>query len=212
MLTADMAAFLRSLPPDGSTRGPWTDTDTVVLVGQQHHAFTSFREAHSEVSFGEGLLRFVGSRGHGLPSDEWNGPDSWRRLWPNRNNLSVFAYDWMGRQFAFDRNRRPKGEPLVSLLDPADLKVMNSDFTFDAFLGWLAGPDGDGALSKKLYAAWRQRGGAAPTYKQCLSFKQPLVLGGKQVPENLELCDMDVHLHVLQQVNAKIAQLRAAKR
>lgn len=154
----------------------------------------------------------MGSRGHGLTSDEWNGPDGWRRLWRDRNNLTVFAYDWMGRQFAFDRSRMPKGEALVSLLDPADAKVMHSDFTFDAFLGWVSGPEGDGALSKKLYSAWRARGGAAPTYKQCLSFKQPLIFGGKQVPENLEQCDMAVHVHVLQQVHAKVAQLRAAKK
>ena len=99
----------------------------------------------------------------------------------------------------------------MTLLDPADRKALQSDFTFDGFLGWLAGPDGEGALSKKLYLSWRARGGRPPGDKQCVSFKQPLILGGKRVPENLELCDMDVHLSVLNQINAKVSQLRAKK-
>jgi hypothetical protein len=203
--------FIASYPPDGPD-GPskWTDADTIVRFGQDVADYTLFQRTHGGcASFGGGLLRFLG-KGE-LSSSEWNGPDGWRVLWPGRPDLVVFAYDWLARQFAFDGRRLSQAEPLVTLLDPSDAAVMESDFTFRAFLDWLAGPDGEGGLSTRLYQAWRAAGGAAPGVSECVCFKHPLVLGGKQTVENLEVGDMDVQLTILAQLHAQIAKSRAKR-
>jgi hypothetical protein len=207
MVNGTVDRFLATFPPDGrNVPGEWTEAKTIALVGRDIPSYTLFRREHGEASFGNGLLRFVG--GQGLNASEWNGIAGWRTLWPDRANLAVFAYDWLGRQYAFDRQRVTGDEPLVTLLDPSDGAVMDSDFTFEGFLGWLAGPAGNGALSKPLYAGWLARGGAPPSERQCICFKQPLVFGGKQVPENLDLGDMMVQFGLLRQIHAKVAQLR----
>jgi hypothetical protein len=202
--------FLSTFPPCGrNVPGEWTNVKTMALVGRDIPSYTLFRREHGEASFGNGLLRFVG--GQGLNATRWNGIAGWRTTWPDQPYLAVFAYDWLARQYAFDRQRVTGDEPLVTMLDPADGAVLDTDFTFEGFLEWLAGPDGDGGLSTPLYTAWLALGGTPPNERQCVCFKHPLRLGGKQVPENLELGDMEVQLSILHQINASIARARGKK-
>jgi Domain of unknown function (DUF1851) len=205
--------FVAAYPADVALGfSAWSERDTVAMLGRDVPEYTQFQRAYARPSFGDGLIRFVGDRevgARGLPAFEWNGPSGWRTAWPDHRQLAVFAYDWLGRQYALDTARLSAGgEPLVSILDPADGAIMQGDRTFRGFIELLTGSAGEGILDKRLHAAWRAAGGAAPGPRQCVAYKHPLVLGGKPRVENMELGDMDVHLTVMAQINE---QLRAPR-
>jgi hypothetical protein len=206
-----LARFATTFVPDEATGFPgWGSSDTLELLGRDVPDYTRFMAAYGRPSFDAGLLRFVGNRG--LSASEWNGADGWRQMWPGRSRMVVFAYDWLGRQYALDTARRDGDEPLVTLLDPADGAALESDFTFLAFIEGLCGELGVSLLSKELHAAWRRIGGRAPGVRECVCFKHPLRLGGKQSVANMELGDMAVHLVFMKQIHARIAEAQAKGR
>ncbi|MBN9166974.1 MAG: DUF1851 domain-containing protein [Myxococcales bacterium] len=196
--------FVEAYPADGALGfSAWTERDTVAMLGRDVPEYTQFQRRYARPSFGDGLIRFVGDDdvgARGLPAFEWNGPGRWRTAWPGRPQLAVFAYDWLARQYALDAARLSAGgEPLVSLLDPDDGAVLESEMTFRELIELLAGSKGERILDKRLYATWRAAGGAAPGPRQCVAYKHPLVVGGKRTVENMELGDMDVHLTLMAQ-------------
>jgi hypothetical protein len=204
-LSGALARFAAALPPDGPPAfTDWTAGDTAALVGREIPDYTLFQRTAGRPSFGGGVLRFVGSCG--LEAAEWNGLDGWRTSWPGQKDLVVFAYDWLGRQYAFDARRSDGDEPLVTMLDPADGAILESRFTFRALLESLAGPLGESLLSKKLFAEWRAAGGATPGPRQCVGFKHPLTLGGKPTVDNLEMGDMEVYLWTQWQIHQQLAR------
>ncbi len=61
----------------------------------------------------------------------------------------------------------------------------------------------DAALASSVYAEWRETGGGEPAYDQCVGYKIPLFLNGKDEFENLELSDLEVYWHIMGQLVAK---------
>lgn len=51
---------------------------------------------------------------------------------------------------------------------------------------------------------WLASGGLHPTYGQCIGYKVPLFLGGKDDVSNLELSDLDVYWYAISQTLAKV--------
>jgi len=54
--------------------------------------------------------------------------------------------------------------------------------------------------------------GLKPGRGECYSHRQPLVLGGADEPENLELCDIAVHLALTGQIHRQVKELPMARR
>ncbi|OLL31498.1 hypothetical protein BTH42_11190 [Burkholderia sp. SRS-W-2-2016] len=51
----------------------------------------------------------------------------------------------------------------------------------------------DAALAEAFFGEWIRRGGPGPSNSQCVGYKRPLLLGGVDAVENLELIDLDVY-------------------
>jgi hypothetical protein len=49
------------------------------------------------------------------------------------------------------------------------------------------------ALAAKFHAAWLASGGRPPNCEECVGYKKPLFLGGKDVISNLEVQNLDVY-------------------
>lgn len=110
--------------------------------------------------------------------------------------ITCFGYDWLGRVFAEDPARLVGGLPGVVMFEPGtgeSLEIPSNILTFhdEELLQF-----GDAALATSFYQQWLEQGGKRPTARECVGYKQPLFLGGKDDVENLELCDVDVYWHI----------------
>jgi len=151
-------------------------------------------ERFGGMSFSDGLYRLH------RPEDvaAWNRTiaTAWSE---DVNRITVFAYDWLGRQFALF------GQKMVLSFSAGDLEFVEIPADPVSFHNEILTKYRQDVLAAAFYNAWREAGGAAPMYGSCAGYKRPLFLGGEDWIENLELIDMDVYWTVSAPV---IAQAR----
>jgi hypothetical protein len=123
------------------------------------------------------------------------------------NRIECFGADWLGRQFARDRDRSRKGEPLVLILEPGTGEALEIPVGFTAFHERELIEEPDAVAAVSFFKAWLSAGGARPGYGQCVGYKVPLFLGGSDEVENLELGDLDVYWTIAAQLLAKVRDL-----
>jgi hypothetical protein len=178
------AASFRPLPA-GQVAGPlWRDDRLLAVAG-----YPELAGRFAGCSFENGIYRLhdavTGPRGAAWIAGSF--PKFASRACP-------FGYDWLGRQFAADFRRLEGGEPLVLLFEPGTGEVLDIPFSFARFheqLDELREP----ALAGSFFASWAQ---ANPdllplSAAQCVGYKVPLFLGGKDTLENLEVIDLEVY-------------------
>jgi hypothetical protein len=116
--------------------------------------------------------------------------------------ITCFGYDWLGRTFAIDSQRKEQGQPGVVMFEPGTGEALEIPSNIQTFHdGELIG-HADAALATDFHQRWLANGGAAPTYAQCVGYRKPLFLGGADELENLELSDLDVYWHLMGQMIA----------
>jgi hypothetical protein len=141
----------------------------------------------------------------GVPSlVSWNTPSGWSKEWSGwRDRLVVFGYDWLGRLLGFDRARVLDGEPLVAILEPGTGQLLEVPATFAGFIDRELVDEADAALAASFYADWKSSGGRAPHPTECIGYRTPLFLAGRDSIENLEVCDLDVYISLCGQMYAE---------
>ena len=112
--------------------------------------------------------------------------------------LKPFAYDWLGDCFVEDN----KGG--VHILELGTGEVLNTGLSVETFLAEEIPSFHDQCLLSPFWNDWLASGGMHPTYGQCIGYKVPLFLGGKDDVSNLELSDLDVYWYVISQTLAKV--------
>ncbi|WP_208996340.1 T6SS immunity protein Tdi1 domain-containing protein [Pseudovibrio ascidiaceicola] len=126
-----------------------------------------------------------------------------------KGRVFCFAYDWAGRQFALDFARMEHGEPLVLLLDPATGEAFDVPTNFLEFHNQELAEDPEPALSESFFLEWL----AATQHKlqpnECVGYKVPLFLGGKDELANLEVTDLEVYWTLSGQMLEQIKDLPA---
>lgn len=155
--------------------------------------YTSFVE-DCWSSYANGLLRFL-LPGGTPPLGVWNAEGGWGEDWGSwQRRYFVFAYDWQARLLAFDLGRVQDGQPLVSMLDTGTGKALNSRSTFKEFIVSELPAHSSGLLDEPNLKTWISSGGQVPLPHQCVGYKVPLFLGGKDEIENTEISDIDVYV------------------
>jgi len=109
------------------------------------------------------------------------------------NRITSFSYDWLGRIFALDSARLVAGSPAVVMFEPGTGQVLEIPCNLITFHENELVDHGEEALAAGFHKQWIAGGGAAPKLNQCVGYKKPLFLGGKDVIENLEISDLDVY-------------------
>lgn len=106
----------------------------------------------------------------------------------------AFGYDWLGRQFAIDRDRLLDDQPLVLLMEPGTGEALEVPLTFEAFHDELVDIQ-EAALARTFFTRWANLNPASlPVGQdQCAGYRVPLFLGGSDTVENLELIDLEVY-------------------
>lgn len=181
--------------PGGQVTGPlWCDDRLLAITGYRELA-----RRFAGCSFENGVYRLHDAR-TGLPADALIAetfPQAASRACP-------FGYDWLGRQFAVDSARLDRGELLVLLLEPGTGQVLEIPFSFSGFHDQLDEVR-EPALAASFFAAWAE---AHPDrlpleLAQCVGYKVPLFLGGKDVVDNLGVVDLDVYWSISGQLRQR---------
>lgn len=117
-----------------------------------------------------------------------------------RGSIACFGFDWLGRVFALDTRRLVNGLPGVVMLEPGtgqalDVPCNIYDFHENELIDYR-----EEALAESFFLRWISIGGAGPKIRECIGYKKPLFLGGKDTVENLQLSDMDVYWTIATQL------------
>jgi Domain of unknown function (DUF1851) len=119
------------------------------------------------------------------------------------NRVTCFAYDWLGRAFAADTQRLEQGQPLVLMFEPGTGEALEVPTNIATFHDHELTEFSEAVLAINFHKEWLASGGAEPAYTECIGFKRPLFLGGRDDLENLESSDLDVYWHLMGQLIAK---------
>ena len=110
--------------------------------------------------------------------------------------ITVMSYDWMGRIFAIE-----KASQKVILFEIGSGDVYDTDADVLEFHDDLIAEHPEECLVSELFADWRSaNNNISLKAADCVSYKVPLMLGGGDDFENLDLCDMDVYWEILKPV------------
>lgn len=115
---------------------------------------------------------------------------------------AVFAFDWLGRQFALDFARLSGDQPMVLMLEPGTGEALEIPATFVEFHNTELTEFADNSLASEFFATWSA---AYPEtvpleHSDCVGYLVPLFLGGEDAIENLEVVDFDEYWSVLSQI------------
>jgi len=158
-------------------------------------------------SFNGGLYRIV----RGADISRWNERVSLG--FPEyAERITCFGYDWLGRAFAADADRREQGQLGVLLFEPGTGEVLAVPANVETFHDVELVRNSDRALASSAYTEWVAREGAVPAYAECIGYKIPLFLNGKDTFENMELSDLDVYWHLMGQLIVQTRDLRPGTR
>lgn len=149
-------------------------------------------------SFNHGLYRIVSAQDVGA----WNARVG-LAFSEFAGRITCFGYDWLGRTFAVDKGRIEEGEPGILMFEPGTGEALEIPANIKTFHDVELKENPDAALASSVYAEWRETGGGEPAYDQCVGYKIPLFLNGKDEFENLELSDLEVYWHIMGQLVAK---------
>lgn len=107
--------------------------------------------------------------------------------------LSVFAYDWLGRAFAIDSGRQEKDGCGILMLEPGTGEALEIPCGVRSFHDEELINCREEVLAENFHARWLGSGGGIPARTQCVGYKKPLFLGGKDAISNLGVVDIDVY-------------------
>jgi hypothetical protein len=153
---------------------------------------------YSGASFNNGLYRIMGAETQGL-ADVFV-----ISAFPGLSNkIKNFAYDWLGRIFALDPIRLVGGLPAVLMFEPGTGKTLEIPCNLLTFHDNELVDYREEALAEGFHTQWLVKCGVIPKQDQCIAYKQPLFLGGKDTIENLELSNLDVYWTLIGQLIRK---------
>jgi len=196
-------AFVRDTNPSKQTQ----DTTALSTVERCARGMTDFLSSHAGASYGNGLYRIH----HIAHMPRWT--DLVLKAFPDfRGRLFCFAYDWLGRMFSLDFERKANGQFLVLMLEPGTGQALEIPATFMDFHNEELVTYQNEALAVDFYNKWQESGGRAPNFQQCVGYRCPLFLNGSDVTENLDVTDLEVYWSIAAQLLSKARGLSEGTR
>jgi hypothetical protein len=120
-----------------------------------------------------------------------------------------FSVDWLGRVFSTDTARLEDKLPGVVMFEPGTGEVLEIPCNIESFHENELVQYSEELLASSFYRRWCDKGGRTPSINECIGYKKPLFLGGKDTIENLEVSDLDVYWTISSQLIQKTKGLPA---
>ena len=183
---ADFERFLAAFKVTARAGTPsWQD------AGQA--GWSGLMGSHGGSTFEQGLYRL-----HTSASSESAREDLSDGFPELRRGIDLFGYDWLGRQFG---TRRQAPVPVL-MFDLGSGDVLEIPVTFVEFHDAELVDYRDAALASDFFASWTS--GHPETiplaFDQCVGYRIPLFLGGRDDLDNLEVTDLSVYLSLSAQL------------
>ena len=155
----------------------------------------TFIEAFSGKEFGNGAFKVFKKE----EIEKWTNI-VWEMFPDFTMGFSIFGYDWLGRIYATDTIGN-----VIFVFDPGTNDVMDLLCEFSFFINKTLPKNAKDILALKFYKKWLKKNDK-PAYSNCVGYKVPLFLCGKDKIENCEETDMEVYWSILAQIVAKIRE------
>lgn len=152
------------------------------------HSLDDLLSLFGGCSFRNGLYRIISPQRIG----EWNNIiiDAFPEF---SGRIICFAYDWLGRVFALDSGRLEDKRFGVIMFEPGTGEALEIPCNIETFHENELIEYTEEALAESFNNEWQRNGGASPAYEECIGYKVPLFIGGKDTVENLELSSLEVY-------------------
>jgi len=125
-----------------------------------------------------------------------------------RHSVRCFGRDWLCNQFCLDsRRKNARHEPLVLMFEISTGQVLEIPETLESFHSKAIVNDPHGTLLADTFRQWRLIDPQPLSSTECVGYKLPLFLNGKDELENLERIDAEVYWHITSQVLIKTRDL-----
>jgi len=122
----------------------------------------------------------------------------WNKILKNsfpkfKNEIQVFGYDWLGRNFALDKKRN-----IVLIFEPGTGEILNTQESFVNFHNNEIPQYHDACLASNFFDEWfKSNNNFILPHNKCVGYKVPLFLNGDDNIENLEISDMEVYWEII---------------
>lgn len=162
----------------------------------------AFLESLGGSTFEGGLYRLY------LPGQVQAATEILRAVFPEfAKRITVFGYDWLGRHFALDSGRVERGRKLLLLLEPGMGDALEIPDDVSDFHNQELVNNANDCLAVEFHKAWRERNPDDIPPDSCVGYRVPLLLGGTDTVDNLELTDLAAYLHLCAQIRQQVLHL-----
>ena len=125
-----------------------------------------------------------------------------------RGRVTCFGFDWLGRQFALTQNSAQLGNVEVHMFEPGTGQALEIPVPFTRFHDGELVEYTEEALALGFFTDWMSTSGKTVIeFDQCLGYRVPLFLGGRDDVSNLEMSDIDVYWTIMGQLRLQAMKL-----
>jgi len=178
-------SFESHFQPDSFSGGRQT-SESITSAGDAD--LVRFLSQFGGMSFNNGLYRVTD---HGITLSARSFIEAAFPTYASR--AQPFAYDWLGRIFALDSNRFEGNLRAVTMFEPGTSEALELPCNLVTFHESELIDYPEAALAVSFYQLWLASGGGVPALDQCIGYKKPLFIGGKDKVTNLEISNLDVY-------------------
>lgn len=155
--------------------------------GENADSVEEFLQKFGGQSFLRGLYRLH----YSSEVEKWNEIVG-RAFPPARGSVQVFGYDWAGRIFAVYNET-----DTVLILEPGTGEAFDTGKDFVGFHNEEIPKNHSICLMSEYFQEWKSTNIREIKHDQCIGYKIPLFLNGKDDLENLEVSDMEVYWEIM---------------
>ncbi len=163
--------------------------EKMTIDNNKDNQFIGILKSYGSNSYDNGLYRF-----HSLDTySMWN--DIVIKSFPEyKNQFNCFGFDWSGRQYAISNN----DDNLLFMFDCAAFEVFELKTNIINFHNEILVENKFDTLLEDEFNDWYSKNDKLLKINECVGFKVPLFLNGKENLDNLELFDMQFYWEINQ--------------
>jgi hypothetical protein len=123
-----------------------------------------------------------------------------------KGKIICYAYDWLGRQFALNLNQILDDEPSLLMFDIGTGEILEIATSFQDFHNLIVDHT-DEILALNLFTQCKIAIGNTIKSDECIGYKIPLFLNGKEEISNMEITSMKLYWELFGQIFNQVKKL-----